>query len=151
VHASSVESFFERRSAEHLTFDHRKLDRLGRRVKGLLDLANEMKGQHIHFKSLTDSIDTKTPVGRLFFHVMASLAQMEQELIAERTRAVAVSRDRTLRVWDLQSAKEIITFTGEGRIFSEPSLRTGERILSEASQADCISWLARGHQISCAG
>ena len=82
-----------------------------------------MKGQHIHFKSLTDSIDTKTPVGRFFFHVMASLAQMEQELIAERTRAVAVSRDRTLRVWDLQSAKEIITFTGE--VVYSVSLRSG--------------------------
>jgi WD40 repeat protein len=47
----------------------------------------------------------------------ASLA-MEQELIVERTRAVAGSGDRTLRVWDLQSAKEIITSTGEGGIFS---------------------------------
>ena len=83
-----------------------------------LDLVNEMKNQHVHFKTLTDSIDTKTPVGRFFFHVMASLAQMEQELIVERTRAVAGSSDRTLRVWDLQSAKEIIIFTGEGRIFS---------------------------------
>ena len=134
MHASSVESFFERRSAEHLAFDHWKLDRLGRRVKGLLDLANEMKGQHVHFKSLTDSIDTKTPVGRFFFHFMASLAQMEQELIVERTRAVAISRDWTLRVWDLQSAKEIIPFTGEGCIFS-CAFAPGERILPEASQA----------------
>src|ERR1700730_6507077 len=98
-----------------------------------------MKNQHVHFKTLTDSIDTKTPVGRFFFHFMASLAQMEQELIVERTRAVAISRDWTLRVWDLESAKEIITFTGEGRFFNVPSLRTGERILSEASQADCIT------------
>jgi hypothetical protein len=74
-------------------------------VEGLLDLVNEMKNQHVHFKTLTDSIDTKTPVDRFFFHVMASLAQMEQELIVERTRAVAGSPDRTLRVWDLQSAK----------------------------------------------
>ena len=37
---------------------------------------------------------------------------MEQELIVERTRAVAGSSDRTLRVWDLQSGKEIIIFTG---------------------------------------
>jgi DNA invertase Pin-like site-specific DNA recombinase len=57
-----------------------------------------MKNQHVHFKTMPDSIDTKTPVGRFFFHVMASLA-MEQELIVERTRAVAGSRDRTLRVW----------------------------------------------------
>ena len=36
---------------------------------------------------LTDSIDTGTPSGRFFFHVMASLAEMERELIVERTRA----------------------------------------------------------------
>jgi serine recombinase len=41
----------------------------------------------VHFQSVTDGVDTKTPAGRFFFHVMASLAQMERELILERTRA----------------------------------------------------------------
>ena len=41
----------------------------------------------MHFQSVTDGVDTKTPAGRFFFHVMASLAQMERELILERTRA----------------------------------------------------------------
>ncbi len=49
----------------------------------MLDLQN--KG--VHFRSLTDQIDTSTPAGRFFFHVMASLAQMDRELIVERTRA----------------------------------------------------------------
>jgi DNA invertase Pin-like site-specific DNA recombinase len=43
--------------------------------------------QGVHFKSLTDAIDTGTPSGRFFFHVMASLAEMERELTGERTRA----------------------------------------------------------------
>ena len=43
--------------------------------------------QQSQFKSLTDSIDTGTPSGRFFFHVMASLAEMERELTIERTRA----------------------------------------------------------------
>jgi DNA invertase Pin-like site-specific DNA recombinase len=64
-----------------------KLDRLGRSVKQLVDLVDELHKQGIHFKSLTDAIDTGTPSGRFFFHVMASLAEMERELIVERTRA----------------------------------------------------------------
>ena len=64
-----------------------KLDRLGRSVKQLVGLVSELHKQGIQFKSLTDSIDTGTPSGRFFFHVMASLAEMERELIVERTRA----------------------------------------------------------------
>lgn len=64
-----------------------KLDRLGRSVKHLVDLVSTLHTQAIHFKSLTDAIDTSTPSGRFFFHVMASLAEMERELIVERTRA----------------------------------------------------------------
>lgn len=64
-----------------------KLDRLGRTVTGLIDLINQLQKKDIHFKSITDNVDTSTPSGRFFFHVMASLAQMEQELVAERTKA----------------------------------------------------------------
>ena len=63
-----------------------KLDRLGRRVKQLVDLVGELQQQGVQFKSLTDAIDTGTPSGRFFFHVMASLAEMEHDLIVERTR-----------------------------------------------------------------
>jgi len=64
-----------------------KLDRLGRSVKHLVDLVGQLHQQGVHFKSLTDAIDTATPSGRFFFHVMASLAEMERELTGERTRA----------------------------------------------------------------
>lgn len=64
-----------------------KLDRLGRSVKQLVDMVGELHKQGIQFKSLTNAIDTGTPAGRFFFHVMASLAEMERELIIERTRA----------------------------------------------------------------
>lgn len=64
-----------------------KLDRLGRSVKGLIELVADLEQRQVHFKSLTDGVDTKTPAGRFFFHVMASLAQMERELIAEGTQA----------------------------------------------------------------
>jgi hypothetical protein len=74
-----------------------KLDRLGRSVKGLVDLVNELEAREVHFQSITDGLDTKTPAGRFFFHVMASLAQMERELILERTRAGLEAAQRGTR------------------------------------------------------
>jgi len=64
-----------------------KLDRLGRSVKGLVDMAAELEARGVDLRSLTDGIDTKGAAGRFFFHIMAALAEMERELIRERTRA----------------------------------------------------------------
>lgn len=98
------------------TFVVWKLDRLGRSVKGLVDLVGELSNRGIHFKSLTDSIDTTTPSGRFFFHIMASLAQMERELIVERTRAGLIAarqlgrtggRKRQMTDSKIESAKKL--------------------------------------------
>jgi DNA invertase Pin-like site-specific DNA recombinase len=64
-----------------------KLDRLGRSVKNLIALNEKLNNDGIHFQSLTDSIDTGSPMGRFFFYVMSALAEMERELIVERTNA----------------------------------------------------------------
>ena len=69
------------------TFVVWKLDRLGRSVKGIIDFVATLEDCNANFKSITDHIDTSTTMGRFFFHIMASLAQMERELIAERTKA----------------------------------------------------------------
>ncbi|MEQ4544157.1 MAG: recombinase family protein [Pantoea agglomerans] len=72
-----------------------KLDRLGRSMRHLVMLTEELRERGINFRSLTDSIDTSTPMGRFFFHVMGALAEMERELIVERTRAgLAAARDK---------------------------------------------------------
>lgn len=64
-----------------------KLDRLGRSVKGLVELVATLQGLGVQFRSLTDGIDTGSAAGRFFFHVMAALAEMERDLIRERTNA----------------------------------------------------------------
>lgn len=75
-----------------------KLDRLGRTVKGLIDLVGTLQERGVQFRSLTDGIDTSTPAGRFFFHVMAALAEMERDLIRERTNAgLAAARARGRR------------------------------------------------------
>lgn len=64
-----------------------KLDRLGRSMRHLVTLIEDLRSRGVNFRSLTDSIDTSTAMGRFFFHVMGALAEMERELIVERTRA----------------------------------------------------------------
>ncbi len=64
-----------------------KLDRLGRTVKQLVSLVEELKNRGVQFKSIRDNIDTGSATGTFFFHVMASFAQLERELTIERTMA----------------------------------------------------------------
>lgn len=64
-----------------------KLDRLGGRVKELIKIVNDFNAKGIQFISTTQNIDTNTPIGRFFFHIMASLAELEVETIRERTKA----------------------------------------------------------------
>lgn len=64
-----------------------KLDRLGRSLKHLVELTNDLLERRIGLISLNDPIDTTTPQGRLVFNIFASLAEFERDLIRERTRA----------------------------------------------------------------
>ncbi|SQI42306.1 DNA-invertase hin [Leminorella richardii] len=72
-----------------------KLDRLGRSMRNLVLLIDELHQRGVHFRSVTDSIDTSSSMGRFFFHVMGALAEMERELIVERTNAgLAAAREQ---------------------------------------------------------
>jgi len=64
-----------------------KLDRLGRSLSHLLELAEQLGARGVGFCSLSEAIDTTTPQGTLVFHLMGALAQFERSLIAERTAA----------------------------------------------------------------
>ncbi|MFD1198043.1 recombinase family protein [Brucella gallinifaecis] len=64
-----------------------RLDRLGRSLVGLVDLLERLEAGNVHFRSLSENIDTASSGGKLIFHVMAALAEFERSLISERTRA----------------------------------------------------------------
>ena len=64
-----------------------KLDRLGRTVKQLIALVEELQSRKVGFRSLTESFDTSSAQGRMFFHVLAAFAELERDLLRERTRA----------------------------------------------------------------
>lgn len=75
-----------------------KLDRLGRDLKHLIQLVEDLKTKDIGLKVLSGAgaqIDTTTPNGRMVFGLFAVLAEFERELIVERTRAgLAAARAR---------------------------------------------------------
>jgi DNA invertase Pin-like site-specific DNA recombinase len=64
-----------------------RLDRLGRNLADLVRLIAELEQRKINFESLTEKIETRSPAGRLVFHVFAALAEFERNLIRERTVA----------------------------------------------------------------
>jgi DNA invertase Pin-like site-specific DNA recombinase len=74
-----------------------KLDRLGRSLPHLIETVNALEARGVGFRSVTETIDTLTPGGRLIFHIFGALGQFERDLIRERTRAgldAAVARGR---------------------------------------------------------
>lgn len=64
-----------------------KFDRLGRTVVGVTNVVNFMEEHGVAPYSLTERIDLGTPMGKAIFHIMAAVAQMERDLIKERTIA----------------------------------------------------------------
>jgi DNA invertase Pin-like site-specific DNA recombinase len=64
-----------------------RLDRLGRSIKELLALVESLQERGVGFRSLRESLDTTTPGGKLVFHVFASIAEFERDVIRERTMA----------------------------------------------------------------
>lgn len=64
-----------------------KLDRLARSTKHLLTISDDFKRRGVDLVSLRDQVDTTTPTGRFFFTVLAAEAELERDLISDRTKA----------------------------------------------------------------
>lgn len=64
-----------------------KLDRLSRSLKDLLHILDQVTAAGAGFRSLTESIDTTTPAGRMLMQMLGSFAEFEREMLRERTRA----------------------------------------------------------------
>ena len=72
-----------------------KLDRLCRSLPDLIKISEQIRTAGAQLVSITESIDTSTPAGRLYFNILGALGQMERELIQERVKAgLAAARRR---------------------------------------------------------
>ena len=64
-----------------------KLDRLGRSLKHLLEIAGEFEKKGVGLVSINDPVNTTTASGKLVFNIFASIAEFEKDLIRERTKS----------------------------------------------------------------
>lgn len=65
-----------------------RLDRLGRSLRHLIDISEDLRGRGIGFKVISGAaagVDTSTPSGKMMFSMFAAFAEYERELIRERT------------------------------------------------------------------
>lgn len=122
-----------------------KLDRLSRSLKDLLVILERLEKLGVGFLSLTESIDTTSPAGRMMMQLLGAFAEFERSMIRERT-AAGLARSRA-----------------EGRIGGRPSklsptqkkeilrsLNTGEKTAAELARLfqvspSAISRLASRH------
>jgi DNA invertase Pin-like site-specific DNA recombinase len=75
-----------------------KLDRLGRSLRDLIVMLDDLKQRGVKFRSLTEAIDTETPTGRAMWMMIGLLAELERSLISERTKAgVLAARTRGVK------------------------------------------------------
>ena len=99
------------------------LDRLGRSLRELIDLVGELEGRGVGFRSLKENLDTSTAGGRLVFHVFASIAEFERELIRERTMA------------GLESARARGRHGGRPRALDENKAKLARKLKAEGTHS----------------
>jgi DNA invertase Pin-like site-specific DNA recombinase len=94
-----------------------KLDRLGRSLRDLITMLDDLKHRGVKFRSLTEAIDTETPTGRAMWQMIGVLAELERSLISERTRAgvkaakgrgVKFGRKRKLTPQQIDEARKLL-------------------------------------------
>ena len=119
-----------------------KLDRLGRSLRDLIGLLDDLKARGVAFRSLTEAIDTTTPTGRAMWQMVGILAELERSLIQERTQAgraaavargVRMGRKPKLSLQQVAHAKKLLG-QGERHDAVAQSLNVSRRTLYRALQ-----------------
>jgi DNA invertase Pin-like site-specific DNA recombinase len=100
------------------TFIIWKMDRAFRSLRHALDVLDLFEQRGIQFCSLTDQIDTTTPMGKCMYQIRNAFAELERNLISERTKAgmaaakkrgVVLGRPRKLSLKEIAWARQKLT------------------------------------------
>lgn len=93
-----------------------KLDRLGRTLKIIVDLLDNLGAREVDFISLSDNINTSGPSGKLMFNIIAAFAQYERDILVERTQeGRRIARNKGVKF---------------GRPTGSKNIKTGDKVAS---------------------
>ncbi len=114
-----------------------KLDRLGRSLRDLLDVAEALRERDVALRSLTEHIDTSTAAGKMLYAVLGAVAQFERDVLRERTvagmraaksRGEHIGRPPALSPLQIREAKKMLD-RGESPNHVARVLRVGRSTL----------------------
>jgi DNA invertase Pin-like site-specific DNA recombinase len=117
-----------------------KLDRLGRSLRDLLDVAEALRERDVALRSLTEHIDTSTAAGKMLYAVLGAVAQFERDVLRERTvagmraaksRGEHIGRPPALSPLQIREAKKMLD-RGESPNHVARVLRVGRSTLYRA-------------------
>ncbi len=117
-----------------------RLDRLGRSLRDLLDISEMLRERDVGLRSLTDHIDTGTAAGRMLYAVLGAVAQLERDVLRERTvagmraaksRGEHIGRPSALSAVQIREAKKMLA-RGESPNHVARILRVGRSTLYRA-------------------
>lgn len=118
-----------------------KLDRLARSVSHFVKVFDELKSRGVGFRSLTESIETESPQGRMFLHLLSAFAEFERELIRERCLAGQRAARAAGKTWGRKRA-----FTDEEVKLVVQAWRSGwYKQTTLADMLDCSVACVRDH------
>ena len=119
-----------------------KLDRLGRSLRNLLEIAETLHERDVALRSLTEHIDTATAAGKMLYSVLGAVAQFERDVLRERTvagiraaqaRGEHVGRPPALTTSQIREARKMLD-RGENASHVARIMRVGRSTLYRATK-----------------
>lgn len=104
-----------------------RLDRLGRSLPALIRELELIAGLRVGFRSLTEKIETVTPAGRLFFHMVGAFGQFERDVIRERAGA------------ELQASRRVGKKRGRPPVIPEEQWKQAKPLLTEPHNMSVVA------------
>jgi DNA invertase Pin-like site-specific DNA recombinase len=100
-----------------------KLDRLSRSVRHLVELVAQLGSRGIELKSVTEQIDTTSPTGKLIFHLFSALAELERDVLIQRTKAGLAAARAKGRIGGRPPKLDSRKTAAAKRLLADPDMR----------------------------